>query len=80
MSHLPRAHWGEVEEPIQQVFEKFWERRGNVPNLFRVLALRPDLFRTFNAHFDAVLGEGTLEVRLKELVAVRVSQLNGSDY
>lgn len=80
MSFLPRARWGEVEGPIQEAFERFWETRGNVPNLFRVLALRPELFRTFDAHFDALLGEGTVSVRLKELVAVRVSQLNGSRY
>jgi len=80
VSYLPRARWGEVEDSIQEVFERFWNARGNVPNLFRVLALRPELFRTFNAHFDAVLGPGTLDIRLKELVAVRVSQLNGSRY
>ena len=80
LSFLPRARWGEVDESIQRVFEKFWAARGNVPNLFRVLAFRPELFRTFNAHFDAVLGAGTLDVRLKELVAVRVSQLNASRY
>jgi alkylhydroperoxidase family enzyme len=80
VSFLPRARWGEVDESIQQVFERFWNARGNVPNLFRVLALRPELFRTFNAHFDAALGPGTLDVRLKELVAVKVSRLNGSRY
>ena len=80
MSYLPRTRWGEVEASIQEVFERFWNARGNVPNLFRVLALRPELFRTFNAHFDSVLGQGTLDIRLKELVAVRVSQLNGSRY
>jgi alkylhydroperoxidase family enzyme len=80
LSYLPRTRWGEVEGSIQEVFERFWDARGNVPNLFRVLALRPELFRTFNAHFDAVLGEGTVDIRLKELVAVRISQLNGSRY
>jgi alkylhydroperoxidase family enzyme len=80
LSYLPRARWGEVTAEIQKVFEGFYETRGNVPNLFRVLALRPELLATFNAHFEAVLHESTLGVRLKELVAVRVSQLNGSDY
>ena len=80
MSYLPRARWGEVEASIQKVFEGFYEARGNVPNLFRVLALRPELLTTFNEHFQAVLSEDSVSVRLKELVAVRVSQLNGSDY
>lgn len=80
MSYLPRARWGEVDDFIQGVFEKLWETRGNVPNLFRVLALRPELFETFNRHFEAGLGAGTVSIRLKELVAVRVSRLNASRY
>jgi alkylhydroperoxidase family enzyme len=35
---------------------------------------------TFNHHFGRVMGEGRLDVRLKELLAVRVSQINGCDY
>ena len=80
MSRLPRARWGEVDPAVQRVFESFWKARGNVPNLFRVLAHRPPLLRTFTTHFDTVMGEGRLDVRLKELVAVRVSQLNRCRY
>ena len=69
-----------MDPAVQHVFEAFWKARGNVPNLFRVLAHRPPLLRTFTAHFDAVMGEGRLSIRLKELVAVRVSQLNGCRY
>jgi alkylhydroperoxidase family enzyme len=80
LSRLPKTVWGEVDPVIQRVFASFWKTRGNVPNLFRVLAHRPPLFRTFTAHFDAVMGEGRLTQRFKELVAVRVSQLNRCRY
>ena len=80
MSRLPRAVWGQVPPPVQRVFEAFWKARGNVPNLFRVLAHRPPLLKTFTAHFDAVMGPGSLDIRLKELVAVRISQLNRCRY
>ena len=80
MSFLPRARWGEVSRPVQDVFEKFYESRGNVPNLFRVFALRPELMASFFGHFDGAMGEGSVDIRLKELVAVRVSRLNASDY
>jgi hypothetical protein len=80
LSYLPRARWGEVEAPVQRIFESFFEARGNVPNLFRVLALKQDLMSSFNQHFQDVLAEGRVSIRLKELVAVRVSALNGSDY
>jgi alkylhydroperoxidase family enzyme len=80
LSRLPKTNWGEVDPVIQRVFASFWKTRGNVPNLFRVLAHRPPLFRTFTAHFDAVMGEGRLPLRFKELVAVRISQLNRCRY
>lgn len=80
MSRLPKTVWGQVEPDVQRAFEAFWKARGNVPNLFRVLAHRPVLFRTFTSHFNAVMGEGAVDVRFKELLAVRVSQLNGCRY
>lgn len=80
MSHLRRLNWGEAEPRVQRVFESFFAARGNVPNLFRVLGHRPELLSTFNAHFNAVLGEGAVSIRLKELLAVRVSLLNGCRY
>ena len=80
MAHLPRARWGDVEPPVQRVFESLFEDRGNVPNLFRVLAHRPTLMKTFTHHFNSVLTTGTVEPRLKELLAVRVSTLNACEY
>lgn len=80
MSLIERLRWGEVEPRLQRIFEKFYAERGNVPNLFRVMGRRPELLTSFNAHFGAVLGEGTVEIRLKELLAVRVSQINECRY
>lgn len=80
MSHLERIRWGEVEPRIQRVFESFFQARGNVPNLFRVMGHRPELLSTFNAHFQAVLAPGALTVRFKELLALRVSTLNHCRY
>ena len=80
MSRIERLRWGHVEPRIQRVFESFFESRGNVPNLFRVMGRRPPLLTSFNAHFGQVMGEGTVSIRLKELVAVRVSQINDCGY
>lgn len=80
MSYLRRLEWGEPEARIQKVFEAFYEERGNVPNLFRVLGRRPPLMTTFASHFKTTMGEGTIDVRLKELIAVRVSQINHCRY
>ncbi len=81
MSHLERLRWGEVEPRLQRIFEHFHAERGNVPNLFRVMGRRPELMTTFNAHFGAVLSaDGTLTVGFKEMLAVRVSQINECRY
>ena len=80
MSYLPRTRWGEVEPTVQRIFQSFYESRGNVPNLFRVQAHRPTLLKSFNNHFQAVMGKGEVPVRLKELLAIRVSQLNACRY
>lgn len=80
MSWLKRLEWGRVDRRLQAVFEKFYEERGNVPNLFRVMGHRAELMTSFNSHFGKVMGEGTLPVALKEMVAVRVSRINECDY
>ena len=56
------------------------ERGGVVPNLFRVAAHRPEIVETLYAHMKAVRGKGTVPQLLKELISVRVSQINGCVY
>ena len=80
MSYLARLEWGKVDRRMQAIFEKFYEERGNVPNLFRVMGLRPALMGSFNDHFGKVMGEGTLTQALKEMIALRVSRINECDY
>ncbi|MGH9519093.1 MAG: carboxymuconolactone decarboxylase family protein [Terriglobales bacterium] len=48
--------------------------------MFRTVAHRPELLRTMLAHFRAVMEGGTVPLKLKELLAVRVSQINACDY
>ena len=56
------------------------KERGNVPNMFRTVAHRPEIFRTMIAHFRAVMNTGTVSAKLKELVIVRTSQINRCEY
>ena len=54
--------------------------RGNVPNMFRTVAHRPEIMKTMVAHFRAVMETGTVPVKLKELLIVRTSQINRCEY
>ncbi|MGH9393901.1 MAG: carboxymuconolactone decarboxylase family protein [Terriglobales bacterium] len=65
---------------VRPILEAIYQQRGNVPNMFRTAAHRPELLKTLLAHFRAVMETGTVAPKLKELVAVRVSQLNDCDY
>jgi alkylhydroperoxidase family enzyme len=69
-----------VAEPVREVFDAFVRERGKVPNLFRVAAHRPEIVSTLRAHMNAVMGPGTVDLLLKELVAIKVSYINNCEY
>ena len=79
-SRLPRLTADEANATARPVFDAFQRERGVVPNLFRVAAHRPEIVRTLRDHMQAVMGPGTVPVLLKELLSVRVSQINGCEY
>jgi uncharacterized peroxidase-related enzyme len=62
------------------LYDKAFAQRGNVPNMFRAMAHRPEIFTTMQAHFGAVLNTGTVPTKLKELIIVRTSQVNETPY
>ncbi len=65
---------------VQDVFRRFLEERGNVPNMFRIVGRLPDHLATMIEHFATVMEEGRVPRRLKEMVSVRVSALNDCGY
>jgi alkylhydroperoxidase family enzyme len=69
-----------ADESLRAPFQRFIDERGKVPNLFRVAAHRPQIARTLADHMRAVMGPGEVPELLKELLSVRVSQINGCRY
>ena len=80
MSRISRLDRNQVTPDLEALFDKVFAQRGNVPNMFRVMAHRPEIFATMQAHFAAVLNTGTVPTRLKELIIVRTSQVNRTPY
>ncbi len=80
MPRISRLTRDEVDPSGVKIFDKYLQDRGNVPNMFRTMAHRPEIFETIIAHMEAVLTTGTLPKALKELVIVRTSQLNRTPY
>src|ERR1700734_1264837 len=80
MSRISRLDRSDVTPEMATLYDKAFAQRGNVPNMFRVMAHRPEIFSTMQAHFAAVLNTGTVSTRLKELIIVRTSQVNVTPY
>jgi uncharacterized peroxidase-related enzyme len=80
MSRISRLDRSEVAPDLQALFDRVYAHRGNVPNMFRVMAHRQEIFATMQAHFGAVLNTGTVSTKLKELIIVRTSQINDTPY
>lgn len=56
------------------------ETPSSMTALFRVMAHRPELMRLSMQLLEATMRGGTVDTRLKELLAVRVSQVNHCYY
>lgn len=80
MSRLKRLTRKEVSEEVRALYDQIASQRGNIPNLYRVYAHRPEILKTMMAHLSAVTNTGTVPVRTKELVATLVSRINHCEY
>jgi alkylhydroperoxidase family enzyme len=80
MPRLSKIAIDEGSPATRETFEHFLKERGNVPNMFRTLAHRPEIMKTLVDHFHVVTNTGTVEKKLKEMIAVRVSHINACEY
>lgn len=80
MPRISRLDRSDADEAVHSVYDHYIKVRGKVPNMMRTLAHRPEILRTLNDHFRAVLETGTVPLKLKELLIVRTSQMNECEY
>ncbi len=80
MARLTKLTKEQVPDDVREKFQQIGAERGNVPNMFRVYAHRPEILKTMMAHMNAVTNSGTVPVRTKELVATLVSRINSCHY
>ena len=58
MARLTKLTKDQVTAEVREKFEQIGAVRGNVPNMFRVYAHRPEILKTMMAHMDAVTNSG----------------------
>jgi len=51
MPRISRLDSSQVSPEVASIFDHFMKVRGNVPNMFRTVAHRPELLKTMIAHF-----------------------------
>ena len=71
----------ELPPDIRERIEEVSERSGFIPNVFLVLARRPQEFRAFFAYHDALMErESGLSKAEKEMIVVATSAMNDCQY
>lgn len=80
MSRIRRLTRDEVTPDVGEIFDRVAAQRGNIPNMFRAFAHRPEILKTMIAHMNVVVNSGTVPAKTKELVVTLVSRLNDCEY
>jgi 4-carboxymuconolactone decarboxylase len=81
ISRFPVPELSEMPEDIRTRIEAVQEKSGFIPNVFLVLAHRPEEFRAFFAYHDALMDKpGNLTKAEREMIVVATSNVNQCQY
>ena len=61
MERVHRLGIDEAQGETRAIFDTYQRERGNVPNMFRTMAHRPEILQTMIRHFRAVMEPGTVD-------------------
>lgn len=76
-SRFPVPELADLPEDVRQRIVAVQEKSGFIPNVFLVLARRPDEFRAFFAYHDVLMDKpGNLTKAEREMIVVATSSLN----
>jgi uncharacterized peroxidase-related enzyme len=81
VSRFPVPELDEMPDDIRDRIQRVLDKSGFIPNVFLVLAHRPDEFRAFFAYHDALMERpGNLTKAEREMIVVATSSLNQCQY
>jgi alkylhydroperoxidase/carboxymuconolactone decarboxylase family protein YurZ len=67
----------QVSGEMQGIFDQFKETYGLIPNAYALMARAPEVLKAYLPFRKAVIQEGALEKKYKELVWLKASNVNG---
>jgi len=79
-TRIPMLERDQVSSELGTLYDALLKQRGVVPNMFKTVANVPALALGFAALLKPLLSDGFLPAWYKELVATRMSVLQGSQY
>lgn len=65
---------------LHGIYDTLTKNFGRMPNIFATMAHRPNVLKNFLPLYAAIINEGTVEPRHKELAYLKTSLLNGCQY
>jgi 4-carboxymuconolactone decarboxylase len=81
VSRFPVPSLADMPTDIRERIEAVQEKSGFIPNVFLVLAHRPEEFRAFFAYHDALMDKpGNLTKAEREMIVVATSNVNQCQY
>lgn len=79
MNRLPGIELDKAEGKAKELIDGIQGKLGSVPNIFASMANSPAVLQAY-LNFSGALGEGNLDAKLREQIALAVGQENSCDY
>lgn len=79
MSRIDMLDRSALDPDLQAMLAK-WEAEGGDPNFIRLFGRLPEPLKRFVAFYSPLVRKGLVEHRTKELVRLRLAQLNDCHY
>ncbi len=76
---IPMLDIGELDPELRAMVEK-WQADGGDPNFIRAFGRLPESLKQFVKFYSPLVRKGLVEHRTKELVRLRLAQLNTCQY
>ena len=82
MSSIEMVSEDEATGKAKEIYQEIMDSLGTdfVPNMYKVMAHKPDFLETQWRKTQAVMKVGKLDALTKEIIAVAVSAVSGCDY
>jgi alkylhydroperoxidase family enzyme len=65
---------------VRAIYDGVSKKLGKMPNIFGLMAHRPDVLAKFLPLYSAIMEGGTVEARCKELAYLKTALINGCEY